>query len=89
MAVSLSGKDPRGPRGGAKGSPDPGPLGLAALTTTPMACAACALRTFWMKSQLPRTCPGRKSPFLMVKRSARPYKSAIQNRFTTENAKAV
>jgi hypothetical protein len=34
------------------------------------------------------SCPGRKSPFLMVKRSARPYKSAMQNQFTTENAEA-
>jgi hypothetical protein len=32
-------------------------------------------------------CPGRKPPFLAVKRPARPYKSAIQNRFTVENAK--
>jgi hypothetical protein len=26
-------------------------------------------------------CPGRKPPFLAVKRPARPYKSAIQKRF--------
>ena len=32
-------------------------------------------------------CPGRKSPFLAVKRHARPYKSAIQTRFTMGNAK--
>jgi hypothetical protein len=32
-------------------------------------------------------CPGRKSPVLAVKRPARPYKSATQNRFTMENAK--
>jgi hypothetical protein len=29
-----------------------------------------------------RHCPGRKPPFLVVKRPARPYKSAIENRFT-------
>jgi hypothetical protein len=28
------------------------------------------------------TCPGRKPPFLVFKRPARPYKNAIQNRFT-------
>jgi hypothetical protein len=28
------------------------------------------------------SCPGRKPPFLTVKRPARPYKSAIENRFT-------
>jgi hypothetical protein len=27
-------------------------------------------------------CPGRKPPFLAVKRPARPYKSAIEKRFT-------
>ena len=32
-------------------------------------------------------CPGRKPPFWTVKRPARPYKIAIQNRFTVENAK--
>ena len=32
--------------------------------------------------------PGRTSPFWAVKRPVRPYKSAIQNQFTTENAKA-
>ena len=32
-------------------------------------------------------CPGRKPPLLAVKRPARPYKIAIQNRFTVENAK--
>ena len=32
-------------------------------------------------------CPGQKSPFLAVKRPARPYKSAIENRFTWEYAK--
>jgi hypothetical protein len=31
-------------------------------------------------------CPGRKPPFLAAKRPARPYKSAIQNRFTVGNA---
>jgi hypothetical protein len=29
----------------------------------------------------PRDCPGQKSPFLALKRPARPYKNAIQNRF--------
>jgi hypothetical protein len=33
-------------------------------------------------------CPGRKPPFWAVKRLARPYKIATQNRFTMENAKA-
>jgi hypothetical protein len=33
-------------------------------------------------------CPARKPPFLAVKRPARPYKTAIRNRFTLENAKA-
>jgi hypothetical protein len=37
----------------------------------------------------PRTCPNRKPPFLAVKRPARPYKSAIESRFTMENAKGV
>ena len=31
---------------------------------------------------LPLDCPGRKPPFLAVKRPVRPYKNAIQNRFT-------
>jgi hypothetical protein len=31
-------------------------------------------------------CPGRKPPFLYVKRPARPYKTAIQKRFPMENA---
>jgi hypothetical protein len=34
-----------------------------------------------------RTCPGRKPPFLAVKRPARPHKNAMQDRFTMENAK--
>ena len=34
------------------------------------------------------SCPGRNSPFLMVKRSTHPYKRAIQNWFATENAEA-
>jgi hypothetical protein len=29
-----------------------------------------------------RDCPGRKPAFLVFKRPARPYKSAIENRFT-------
>jgi hypothetical protein len=33
-------------------------------------------------------CPSRKPPFLAVKHTARPYKSAIQNRFKSKNAKA-
>jgi hypothetical protein len=33
-------------------------------------------------------CPGRKPPFFAVKRPARPYKTAIENRFTVGNAKA-
>jgi hypothetical protein len=33
-------------------------------------------------------CPGRKPPVLGVKRPVRPYKSAIKNRLTQENAKA-
>jgi hypothetical protein len=33
------------------------------------------------------TCPGRKPPFLAVKRPPRPYKIAIQKPFTVENAK--
>jgi hypothetical protein len=33
------------------------------------------------------SCPGRKSPFLAVKRPARPYKNTIQNRSTMGNAK--
>jgi hypothetical protein len=32
-------------------------------------------------------CPGRKPPFLHVKRPARPCKTAIQKRFTVKNAK--
>ena len=32
-------------------------------------------------------CPGRKPPVLAVKRPARPYRIAIQNQFTVENAK--
>jgi hypothetical protein len=32
-------------------------------------------------------CMGRKPPFWAVKRTARPYKSAIETRFTIENAK--
>jgi hypothetical protein len=32
-------------------------------------------------------CPGRKPSCWAVKRSARPYKSAIQTRFTVGNAK--
>jgi hypothetical protein len=32
-------------------------------------------------------CPGRKPPFLAVKRPARPYKSAIETQFTMGNAK--
>jgi hypothetical protein len=32
-------------------------------------------------------CPGRNPAFLTVKRPARPYKSTIENRFTSENAK--
>ena len=32
-------------------------------------------------------CPGRKPPFFVVKRLARPYKSAIENRFRWGNAK--
>ena len=35
----------------------------------------------------PADCPGREPPFLVVKRNARPHRSAIQNRFTMENAK--
>ena len=31
-------------------------------------------------------CVGRKPPFLAIKHPARPYKSAIQNRFTVKNA---
>ena len=31
-------------------------------------------------------CPGREPPFLAVKRPARPYKRAIQTRFTMGNA---
>jgi hypothetical protein len=31
-------------------------------------------------------CPGRKPPFSVLKRPARPYKSRVQNRFTWENA---
>jgi hypothetical protein len=38
--------------------------------------------------QLRLNYPDRKLPFWAVKRSATPYKSAIQNRFTMENAKA-
>ena len=34
-----------------------------------------------------RHCPGQKPPKRAVKRPARPYKSAIQNRFAMENAK--
>jgi hypothetical protein len=34
-------------------------------------------------------CPGRKPPFLAIKRPAHPYKCATQNRFTVQNAKAV
>jgi hypothetical protein len=39
---------------------------------------------------LPRMggCPGRKPPFLAVTRSARPYKSATQHRFTVETVRA-
>ena len=33
-------------------------------------------------------CPGRKPPFMAVKRPARPYKSPTQNRFAAENTKA-
>jgi hypothetical protein len=33
-------------------------------------------------------CPGQKPPFLAVTRPARPYKTAIESRFTVENAKA-
>ncbi len=36
---------------------------------------------------LGRHCPGRKPPFLAVKRPARPYKSPIQNGLSQENAK--
>jgi hypothetical protein len=32
------------------------------------------------------TYPGRKPPLLAVKRPARPYKSAMENRFTVGNA---
>ena len=32
-------------------------------------------------------CPGREPPFLAVKCPARPYKRAMQNRFTARNAK--
>ena len=32
-------------------------------------------------------CPGRKPPFLVVKRHAHPYKTAVQKQFTVENAK--
>jgi hypothetical protein len=39
----------------------------------------------WWIGSIP-DCPGRKPPCLAVKRPARPYKSAIQNRFTAENA---
>ena len=37
----------------------------------------------------PGVCPGRKPPLLAVKHPARPYKSAIRNRFTVGNAKGV
>ena len=33
-----------------------------------------------------RYCPGRKPPFLAVKCPVRPYKNAIENRLTQENA---
>jgi hypothetical protein len=33
-------------------------------------------------------CPGRKTPFLVVKRPSRPYKNAMENRFNVENVKA-
>jgi hypothetical protein len=36
----------------------------------------------------PFVCPGREPAFLAVERPARPYKSPIQNRFTSENARA-
>ena len=39
-------------------------------------------------TRLPASCPGRKPPFLAVKHPPRPYKRAIQHRFTMENAKA-
>ena len=45
-------------------------------------CLACSLLT-----RLPQSCPGRKPSFSVVKRPARPYKSAIQNRYTVGNAK--
>jgi hypothetical protein len=32
-------------------------------------------------------CPGRKAPFLAVKRPVHPYKSSIQTRFSMGNAK--
>jgi hypothetical protein len=32
-------------------------------------------------------CPGRKPPFLAVKHPARPYKRAVQTRFTMDSAK--
>jgi hypothetical protein len=35
----------------------------------------------------PANCAGRKPPFLVVKRHARPYKSPVQNLFTVEKAK--
>jgi hypothetical protein len=35
----------------------------------------------------PVHCPGRRPPFSAVKRPARPYKSAIQNRFPMEDTK--
>ena len=33
-------------------------------------------------------CPSQKPPFVAVERPGHPYKSAVQNRFTYENAKA-
>ena len=37
------------------------------------------------RSPSPHHCPGQKPPFLAVKRPARPYKTATQNRFTMGN----
>jgi hypothetical protein len=45
--------------------------------------------SYWLRESAPMFgyCPGWKMSFLVVKRPARPYKSAIQNRFTMVNAK--
>jgi hypothetical protein len=73
----------RGPHGGLLSGPPPHEVWMtvASESSRPLGTSTCVV----FGSRSASACPGRKPPVLRVKRPARPYKTAIQNKFTTEN----